>query len=70
MTKRAKLSAVELNTEDEQTPSAESPENAVDESRQALQRSDAATTGRTYTVAGLLQAHVRPRSLGSYVKGG
>jgi hypothetical protein len=72
MTKQAKLSAVELNTEDEETPPAESPvspENAVDESRQALQRSDAAS-GRTYTVAGLLQAHVRPRSLGSYVKGG
>jgi hypothetical protein len=59
-----------LSSEDDQAPSAESSENDVDESREALQRSDAASRGRTYTVAGLLQAHVGQRSLGSYVKAG
>jgi hypothetical protein len=60
----------DLSSEDEQAPLAESPENDLDESREALQRSDAASRGRTYTVAGLLQAHVGQRSLGSYVKAG
>jgi hypothetical protein len=65
MTKQSKLSS-----EDDQSPPAESSESDVDESSEALQRSDVASSGRTYTVAGLLQAHVRQRSLGSYVKGG
>jgi hypothetical protein len=65
MTKQPKLSL-----EEDQAPPAVSSENDVDESREALQRSDTASRGRTYTVAGLLQAHVRQRSLGSYVKAG
>jgi hypothetical protein len=65
MTNQSKLSS-----EDDQAPPAERLENDVDESSGALQRSDAASSGRTYTVTGLVQAHVHQRSLGSYVKGG
>jgi hypothetical protein len=65
MTNQSKLSR-----EDDQVSPPVSSENEVDESREVLQRSDAASRGRTYTVAGLLQAHVGQRSLGSYVKAG
>jgi hypothetical protein len=65
MTKQSKLSS-----DDEQAPPEVNSEDDLDESSAALQRSDAASSGRTYTVSGLLQAHVGQRSLGSYVKSG
>jgi hypothetical protein len=65
MTKQPKLSA-----EDEQASPEESSGSDLEESREALQRSDTASSGRTYTVTGLVQAHVHQRSLGSYVRGG
>jgi hypothetical protein len=56
--------------QDDQVPLAKNLDTDVAESCVAPERNDAALGGRTYTVAGLIQAHVPQKSLGSYVKAG
>ena len=56
--------------QDDQAPPTVSSKNDVDESQEARQRDESAPSGRTYTVASLLQVHMPQNSLGSYVKAG
>jgi hypothetical protein len=59
-----------LSPPDNQLPQPESLDTDVDERDEAPQQIDADLRGRTYTVAGFLQAHAPQKSLGSYVKAG
>jgi hypothetical protein len=58
------------STPDTVAPTAENPDNKPDAGREAPHRNDTDVRGRTYTVTGLIQAHVPPKSLVSYVKAG